>query len=175
MILNIAYTLTSCANFFFGKKEKLPLKTDEIKTLIENASNVYGWFERESLPVDKNVHEQYDGKDWYKVKDDKYNTFFKMDEYLMSIFSRQLSDSLWCKKRYRVFNEVLYSLGTGREVNNSIKDIKYKLGGRTKKRITYQVTVTYASNNKKRNQNKFYFTYKKINGKWVFTEFSYFY
>lgn len=176
MIINIVYSFASCANFLFGKKDVLPTSENDIKKLIENASNVYGWFELFPLKLNHDYVVVYNNQNWYKVANEKYDTFYKLDDYLCTIFSRDIVNKLWTTKKYRVFNNNLYSLSSGRKKNSFIKNIKYKSRGRTKKRILYQATVTYTSQAKiKNNKQKFDFTYEKINGRWIFTEFSYFY
>jgi len=175
MIINFLYSFVSCAHFFYKKKEYVPTSSEEIEKLILDADRVYGWFEIVPLEADYDFCKKVNNQEWYKVKDERYNTYEELNSYLGKYFSHEIISELWSKRVYKVFDGDLYCLNQGRGINSFIQSVEYKLKSKLEKKVVYQAIVNYSkSSDGKKNQKKFEFTREKIEGRWIFTKFEFF-
>lgn len=175
--------LSSCGKF--SSQENLSLnvlpqssETIDFETteqLFVNAMKVYGWFEMVPLQVNYDDKKQMDGKDWFKIKDENYDTHEKLDSYLKTIFASEIVDKLWAKGIYKEIDGYLYSFDSGRGRNIFIKDVKYDVKDITENKITYVATITYyQESGESENPKILEFIREKINDNWLFTQFPFF-
>lgn len=175
--------LSSCGKF--SSQENLSLnvlpqssETIDFETteqLFVNAMKVYGWFEMVPLQVNYDDKKQMDGKDWFKIKDENYDTHEKLDSYLKTIFASEIVDKLWAKGIYKEIDGYLYSFDSGRGRNIFIKDVKYDVKDITENKITYVATIAYyQESGESENPKILEFIREKINDNWIFTQFPFF-
>lgn len=169
-------SLNACNNSNNTKSSSiLEMQEQSPKELIESAMKIYSWFVQVPLEVDYNNKIQDGEKEWFKVKDEKYNTHKKLDNYLRTIFSSDIVDKLWNYNVYKEINGYLYCLDGGRGANIFIEGVKYDTTSVCENKIVYSVTVTFSKDSgEKENPKVFEFVREKIDESWVFTSFPYF-
>ena len=146
----------------------------EARAVILEAMEVYAWFVL--YPLDVNTEAPGTGDGLYPVFDDTLahpqDMQAKLDEY----FSDEISRSLWSWNTYQVVNGWLYGLPPAsspltRPIDPNISDVTYTLSEETVNKRVYTATVYYLTTEA---PVKYQFVRVLQDGRWIFTEFPFF-
>jgi hypothetical protein len=150
----------------------------EISADYEKAMKIYEFFTYSSLERTNDPLIQYNGNDYYKVRD--YKSLEALKSYVKTVLSDDLLNALLSKDRYVDTNGALY--GWNEEYTGPIPDPTTGLGNDKVVSIqqindslfTVTVTVEKLVGDQVASYDTYSFKYEKINGNWVFTTLKYF-
>ncbi len=147
---------------------------DPVRQTILDAMEVYSWFVMNPLEVDTNAPAQEDGV--YPVLDETLGSTEGMQARLDEYFSTEISQSLWAWGTYHdidgwLFGRTLETSPLARPIDPDISDAFFELTEETEKKRVYTVTVCYLSADE---PVKLEFVSELVAGKWIFTEFPFF-
>jgi len=147
----------------------------QIIAAYNKATQIYFYFEVNSLDVDSKVTVKDAGKTYYKVKD--YSTLADLKVYMETVLSENLVNNLIDKTDvYREFNGVLYSVDGARGTDITLGKETVSVTQSSNSIFTVTVKVEKLSDDHKTvtGYETFKDIYSNINGKWAFTGFIYF-
>lgn len=142
---------------------------------ILSAMTVYSWFTIAPLDVNGDVPAPDGGK--YRVLDDELVSAETMQATMAAHFSDDLIDELWAWGSYETVDGQLYGYYPGespyeRPIDPDISEVEYALTLHTDEARIYTVTVYSLSSDE---PLLFEFIQEKTNdGRWVFTQFPFF-
>ena len=147
----------------------------QIIAAYNKATQIYFYFEVNSLDVDSKVTVKDAGKTYYKVKD--YSTLADLKVYMETVLSENLVNNLIDKTDvYREFNGVLYSVDGARGEDISLGKETVTVTQSSNSIFTVTVKVEKLSDDYKSvtGYETFKDIYSNVDGKWAFTGFIYF-
>ena len=142
---------------------------------ILSAMTVYSWFTIAPLDVNGDVPAPDGGK--YRVLDDELVSAETMQETLAAHFSDDIIEELWAWGSYETVNGQLYGYYPGespyeRPIDPDVSEVEYALALHTDDARIYTVTVYSLSSDE---PLLFEFIQEKTeDGRWVFTQFPFF-
>ncbi len=147
---------------------------DAAREDILSAMEVYAWFVMCPLDVDQNVPSP-EG-DTYLLLDETLSQVSLMQDRLDAYFSPDIVQALWAWGTYQNVNGWLYGTAPqdsplARPVDPDVADAEFELAEETKNRRVYAVTVYRLSSDE---PETLHFVSELLNGRWVFTEFPFF-
>lgn len=158
--------------------EAAPVTAEE---LIEPAMEAYTWCMVYSLPCDPNDAVSLDGWPAYRVTDPRFPDYDSLYRYLTGIFSQEMVDNtLLSGGNYVNVDGALYSHDGARGSNIFVGGVTYAMGEETDTRREIIASVEYlvdpaAETPEVEKVEEYTFVQEKIDGKWLFTQFPYFY
>lgn len=160
-----------------GCREKIEFDTSPT-SILEPAMLAYHLFVRYTLSYDENTARQIGDTTYYLVTDERFPTYPAFDEYVGGYFSDQIKKTLFDKGAFVNVDGRLYT--TEHTVDEeaflgNITQVSYLIDSQKSKKIVYRALVAYRGDtpNSLKTDN-YYFTYQKVDERWVFTEFPYF-
>lgn len=171
LLAAIALLLSACSS------SSKPKTLDKIPDKLDKAMEAYGWFELSTLPVSKESV-KLNGKTYNKVTDKRFASYTEFENYILSIFSSIVGNTLLGNGLYAGVNNQLYCVSAARGSNALIGKVTYTETKESNTKIVYTATVKYMKSpgSKTVDHTKTYnFVLEKDEGKWLFTTFDYFY
>ncbi len=139
------------------------------------AMEVYSWFALQPLDVDPDVPDSTLSR--FRVFDERLNTKEKMTNVLQEYFSDEIVEMLLTSGVYAEEDGFLYTgAERTREIDPTIISTEYYLAEETDEARTYIAAVFYADEETGEvgSLEEYTLYMEKIDGKWVFTQFWFF-
>lgn len=142
--------------------------------IIVAAMELYSWFTISPLDVDPDLISP-DGY-LYRVADEELCLNEVISALLAEHFSEEVISEIMLYEVYTVIDGMLYTTaGGGRGMDENISSVKYEETYRDEEKIIYTVTVSYYGEAEfYMLPDEFEFIREKINDRWVFTQFTFF-
>ncbi|GAA6514951.1 hypothetical protein LQE96_09225 [Phocea massiliensis] len=140
--------------------------------LVAPAMEAYGWFVTGGLHYQaEEVWVEGDSSPWHQVDDSRFPDYQSFYRYLTGIFPQEMVDgTLLAGGNYRELDGKLYTRGNIREKNRFIGGADYALVSETDSRREIMATAYFV-----KGAQEYLFVQEKVDGKWLFTQFPYFY
>lgn len=157
------------------------LSAEEIKALYEKAEEVYQWFDLEPLAMETDesgatvFYNLPGGMTCGAVKDDRIASMAELEAAVRGCFADAYGDKLLDSKMYIEEDGVLYELIADRGTDITRGDIIAEtVTNATETDFTYTITVETVDpeTDAVTGSEDIDFVAEKINGKWLFTQFS---
>ena len=156
-------------------EEETILTEEEIKTLYNDAYEVYQWFDLEQLESDGEMVQLSDGTMCYKVTDNRVTSMEELENIVRSTFSTEIADDLLGGGLYIEEDGILYIQLADRGTDITKGDItEENVTNATETGFTYTVTVEIIDPETQEvtGTEDIDFIAELINGQWLFTQFS---
>lgn len=157
------------------KEEAGVLSDEEIKTLYNNAYEVYQWFDLEQLASDGEMVQLSDGTMCSKVTDSRVSSMEELENIVRGTFSAEIADTLLGYGLYVEEDGVLYIQLADRGSDITKGNItEENVTNATATGFTYTVTVEIIDPETQEvtGTEDIDFIAELINGQWLFTQFS---
>jgi hypothetical protein len=142
--------------------------------IIVAGLEVYSWFTISPLDVDTGLMLP-DGSA-YRVADESLCSYDVIISLLKTMFSDEIINDMFSYEMYTVIDGIMYTtVGGGRWIDESIASVEYEEVSADEAKIVYNVTVHYhAVNDIQVEPDVFEFVREKIEDRWLFTQFTFF-
>ena len=146
---------------------------DDARRAVFDAMEVYAWFVISPLDVDLNAPAQ---EGFYPVLDEVLGSADAMQERLDAYFSQDIQQALWAWDTYRNWDGWLFGRAPeasplARPIDPDIADVSIALTGETDARREYTATVWLLSLDE---PIQLTFVSELMDGRWIFTQFPFF-
>ena len=151
------------------------LSDDEIKTLYNDAYEVYQWFDLQQLETDGEMVQLSNGAMCYKVTDNRVSSMEELKNIVRGTFSAEIADRLLGDDLYIEEEGILYIQIADRGSDITKGDIvEENVTNATETGFTYTVTVEIVDPETQEvtGTEDIDFIAELINGQWLFTQFS---
>lgn len=158
-----------------GGEEAGILSDDEIKTLYNDAYEVYQWFDMGQLETDSEMVQLSNGAMCYKVTDNRVSSMEELENIVRGTFSAEIADRLLGDGLYIEEDGVLYIQLADRGSDITKGDItEENVTNATETGFTYTVTVETVDPETQEviGTEDIDFIAELIDGQWLFTQFS---
>lgn len=112
----------------FTKSESEEITDAEIKRLIEENNFITLYTEYESLPFDQNETAQWQGHEYYKVSDERFDEWNKWVEYIRTVYTEnsEKEEFILTQSHYISFNGLNFTDGGGMGCTISFDQYTYE-------------------------------------------------
>lgn len=143
------------------------------ESVVTAALEVYSWFAMCPLDVDP---EQPDEQGvMFRVYDDRLNTREKLETVVRDYFSEEIANALLASGVYSEEGGYLYTGETYRDIDPTIALVEYAVAEQTEDKVWYTATVYYSETEGEITSiDEYTFLRENIDGKWLFTDFWFF-
>ena len=143
---------------------------------LHKAIEAYSWFEICLLDPIDNIPAKTKA-DTYLVEEEQFHLFSDFRDYLLGLFSPAIVNELLSRGYYIEENGYTYVWGHPRSSDKAVIDVDFGEGVITGRKLIYTVTVTFGDMQTLEpiDTQVFEFVAEPVNGRFVFTEFPYFY
>jgi hypothetical protein len=160
-------------DFTVDTEGELPEVPDDF---LHKALEAYSWFEIALLDPIDNIPAKTKA-DTYLVEDEQFHLFADFRDYLLGLFSPAIVSELFSRGYYIEEDGYTYVWGHPRSADKAVLDVDFGEGVITGRKLIYNVTVTFGDMQTLEpiDTQIFEFVAEPVNGRFVFTEFPYFY
>ena len=143
---------------------------------LHKAIEAYSWFEMCLLDPIDNIPAKTK-KDTYLVEEEQFHLFSDFRDYLLGLFSPAIVNELLSRGYYIEEDGYTYVWGHPRSPDKAVVDVDFGEGLINGRKLIYDVTVTFGDMTTLEpiDTQVFEFVAEPVNGRFVFTEFPYFY
>ena len=141
--------------------------------IILSTMEIFSWFTIWPLDVDPELCGG-DGNVW-RVADDTLCRYDVMMRLLGHTFSKEIVEEMMAYEVYTIIDGVLYGTSGGRPIDPNIAYVDYEQTESGDDRVVYTATVHYWDEGENgAAPDEFEFVRQQIDGRWVFTQFPFF-
>lgn len=160
-------------NYTIDTEGELPEVPDDF---LHKALEAYSWFEICLLDPIDNIPAKTK-EDTYLVEEDQFHLFADFRDYLLGLFSPAIVNELLSRGYYIEENGYTYVWGHPRSPERAVINVDFGEGVITGRKLIYTVTVTFGDMQtlEPTETQTFEFVAEPVGGRFVFTEFPYFY
>lgn len=143
---------------------------------LNSALEAYSWFEMALLDPLDNIPAKTK-EDTYLVEDDRFHRFSDFCDYLLGFFSPAIVNELLSRGYYVEEEGLTYVWGHPRSADKAVVKVVFGEGEIVGRKLIYKVDVTFGDMTTLEpiRSETFEFVAEPVNGRFVFTEFPYFY